>query len=206
MYKSHILLGACWMFFADAMAAPLEKSEEIIDQEDQEAQIENSTPVKEPEEIINQETNQADKEEQTNQAEKSNPDLVKAVKEALSAVKKRSPQVHEDSLRVWKNFKPSSKPVHYTYRVWGRWIILWLKDEKKMAFQSEQEVGEVFKVLWREGLISQNAVVVLMVDAWSYLVYLEGSPAWENRMEKRTPQGETTPIPSSRRRSNERSI
>lgn len=184
MNKSHILLGACWIFFSQAIAVDAEK----------------------PEETINQETNQATQEDQANQTEKSNPDLVKAVKEALSVIKRESPQVHEDSLRVWKNFKPSSKPIHYTYRVWGRWIILWLKDEKKMTFQSEQEVGEVFKVLWREGLISQHAVVVLMADAWSYLVYLEGSPAWENRMEKRPPQEGTTPMSSERRRSNERSI
>ena len=113
MNKSHILLGACWIFFSQAIAVDAEK----------------------PEETINQETNQATQEDQANQTEKSNPDLVKAVKEALSVIKRESPQVHEDSLRVWKNFKPSSKPIHYTYRVWGRWIILWLKDEKKMTFQ-----------------------------------------------------------------------
>ena len=94
------------------------------------------------------------KKDATNQA--SNPALEAAVEEALRAMKKNSPQVHEDSLRVWKNFSSKSRPVNYTYRFWGRSIILWLQDEKKMAFQSEEQVGEVFKVLWRKGLISQK--------------------------------------------------
>lgn len=134
------------------------------------------------------EMNQADK------AEDSEPDFTAAVEEALNVIKRGSPQVHEDSLRVWKNFSSSSKPVNYTYRFWGRQIVLWLKEEKKMAFQTKEEVGEVFKVLWRKGLISKNAVVVLMADVWSYLVYLEGTPSWEKRSEEGNPKGRVVPI------------
>lgn len=144
------------------------------------------------------------KKDAMNQA--SDPLLEKAVDEALKAIKKNSPQVHEDSLRVWKNFSSKSKPVNYTYRFWGRSLILWLKDEKKMTFQSEEQVGEVFKILWRKGLISQNAVVVLMVDAWSHLVYLEGSPSWEAGVENRSPQGGTTPNGSNQGKPRERDV
>jgi hypothetical protein len=136
----------------------------------------------------------------------SDPVVEKAVDEALQAIKKNSPQVHEDSLRVWKNFSSKSKPVNYTYRFWGRSLILWLKDQKKMTFQSEEQVGEVFKVLWRKGLISQNAVVVLMVDAWSHLIYLEGAPSWEKGVENRSPQGGTTSNSSVQSKPRERDV
>ncbi len=172
-----------------------------------------ATQIKDPEISIDQaDTDDADETEDTddqpNQADQNNsdPDLVKSVEEALKAIAKGSPQINEDSLRVWKNFTATSKPVHYTYRFWGRQIIMWLKSEKKMAFQSEAQVGEVFKILWRKGLISKNAVVLLMVDVWSYLRYLEGSPSWEKRPEGRGSQGGTTPAtPSARQKSNERS-
>lgn len=135
--------------------------------------------------------------EATGQTEgKSGPvdtDFENAVNAALKAVHQESPQVHEDALRVWKNFTSTSKQVNFTYRFWGRRLILWLKEQKKMAFQSEEQVGDVFKVLWRKGLISKNAVVVLMVDAWSHLIYLEGSPSWEKRAEDRRPEGGTAP-------------
>lgn len=145
------------------------------------------------------------------QENESSSNLKKSVEEALESIKKESPQVHEDALRIWKNFKPTSKHhINYTYRSWGRRLILWLKDEKKMAFQTEQDVGEVFKILWRKGLISQDAVVLLMVDAWNYLVYLEGSPSWENRMEKRmenkAPQNRGTPNFSKRQKPKEQSV
>ena len=141
------------------------------------------------------------KESQENQ----DPELVKAVEEALEALKMESPLVHEDSLRVWKNFSSTSEP-NYTYRFWGRRLILWLKDKKKIAFQTEEQVGNVFKVLWHKGLISEHAVIVLMVDAWSHLVYLEGSPSWEKRMENRRPEGGTIPDASNKQIPKERSV
>ncbi len=139
-------------------------------------------------------------------ADSMDPQFVKTVKEALEGVRKESPQVHEDALRIWKKFDSTSKQINFTYRFWGRRLILWLKEEKKMVFDTEEKVGDVFKVLWREGLISKNAVVVLMVDAWSHLVYLEGSPAWEKRMETRRPEGGTAPNISSTSRSREKSV
>jgi len=180
MKKIQVLLSIFTAFSMDAVAEAPEKDETTINQA--EAKI--------------------NKEGEENQ----DPELVKAVEEALKAMKMESPLVHEDSLRVWKNFSSTSKPVNYTYRFWGRRLILWLKDEKKIAFQTEEQVGDVFKVLWRKGLISQNAVVVLMVDAWSHLVYLEGSPSWEKRMENRRPEGGTIPDASHKQIPKERSV
>lgn len=138
---------------------------------------------------------------ESNRADSKTNDFEAAVMESLTAIKKESPQVHEDSLRVWKNFDASrAKTINYTYRFWGRRLILWLKENKKIIFDSEAKVGEVFKVLWRKGLISQGAVIVLMVDTWSHLVYLEGSPDWEKRMENRTPEGGTAVSPPPSRR------
>jgi len=192
MNKVQILLGACVAFSSGVMAASIEEPEATIEEAD------------------NVESDQADRSNQpnqTNQVKEFDPDLVKSVEEALKAIAKGSPQINEDSLRVWKNFTATSKPVHYTYRFWGRQIILWLKNEKKIAFQSEAQVGEVFKILWRKGLISKNAVVLLMVDVWSYLRYLEGSPSWENRSEDQSSQGGMMPVtPPARQKPNERSI
>lgn len=191
MNKVHILLAACLALSSAVMATLIEDPETSIDQADTDDADETE-----------------DTEDQPGQADQKNsdPDLVKAVEEALKVIAKGSPQISEDSLRVWKNFKATSKPVHYTYRSWGRQIIMWLKSEKKMAFYSEAQVGEVFKILWRKGLISRNAVVVLMADVWSYLVYLEGSPSWEKRPDTQRPQRGMTPAsPSGRQKSNERS-
>lgn len=110
-------------------------------------------------------------------------ELEKNVEEAMSAIKAKSPQVHEDSLRVFKNFKRQSKPIHWTYRSWGRSLILWLRDEKNMVFDDREKIGEIFMVLWRKKLISESAVMLLTNDAWSHLVYLEGVPSWEKKME-----------------------
>ena len=109
-------------------------------------------------------------------------DLVKAVMEALDVVKKGSPQVHEDALRVWKNFKATSNPK-YTYRYWGRHIISWLKDEKKIVINSLAKCEEVFDILWQKGLISKEAARVLGLDAWSQVAYLEGVPGFDQRKE-----------------------
>lgn len=39
-----------------------------------------------------------------------NPCLEKMVDEALAAIRKEAPFVHEDALRIWKNFKKGSPP------------------------------------------------------------------------------------------------
>ncbi|MBX9805740.1 MAG: hypothetical protein K2Y18_08325 [Alphaproteobacteria bacterium] len=124
--------------------------------------------------------------------------LEKNVEEALKAIKAKSPQVHEDSLRVFKNFKSHSKPVHWTYRSWGRSLILWLRDEKDMAFNTREKVGKVFMVLWHKQLISESAVMLLTNDAWSHLVYLEGVPSWEKNMEEKAHRGGKEVVGSNR--------
>jgi len=187
MKKIMVLLGILATFAGDAMAGRekgIEKNREAIKQHNQRE--------------VDTELDLTD--------QKVNSDMEQAVDEALKAVKRESPQVHEDSLRVWKKFSPTSRPVNFTYRFWGRRIILWLKEEKKMTFGSAQQVGDVFKVLWRKKLISEHAVFVLMADAWSHLIYLEGIPSWEKRAENREPGGRTMPKTSFEGKPGERAI
>jgi hypothetical protein len=115
-------------------------------------------------------------------------DLAKAVDEALDAIRKDAPQVHQDALRVWKNFKKKSCPPNYTYRFWGVRVILWLKDHKEIAFPSERKVFEVFQIIYHKGLISEHAVLLLTTSAWNHLVYREGVPDWDKKYEDRAPE------------------
>lgn len=134
------------------------------------------------------------------------PTLVKAIEEALVSIKKESPTVHEDALRVWKNYKENSKPANYTYRFWARSLIVWLKDNKKIVFDSEKKVGAVFTILWHKKLISPHAVLVLTVDCWAHLRYLEGSPGWEKKLENRSPEGGAIPSASEKSQQTERAV
>jgi hypothetical protein len=112
--------------------------------------------------------------------------LEKNVEEALKAIKAKSPQVHEDSLRVFKNFKSHSKPVHWTYRSWGRSLILWLRDEKDMAFNTREKVGKVFMVLWHK----QCSLRMMHGHTWcTWKVFLPGKKIWKKKriaVEKRS--------------------
>ncbi len=100
---------------------------------------------------------------------------------ALAESKKKSPQVYEDALRVWKNFNEKSKNPNYVYRFWARDLIVWLKTEKKIIFDSESKVADVFKKLYDRKLISDYAVITLTRDCWAYLIHLEGVPGWEHQ-------------------------
>lgn len=95
---------------------------------------------------------------------------------ALAFLKKESPQIHDDSLRVWKNFKSGKSQPHYSYRFWARNLILWLRSERNIVFNSQAKVAHVFNMMVEKGLISSDAAVVLTIDAWGYLVHHEGIP------------------------------
>lgn len=101
----------------------------------------------------------------------------------LGESKKKSPTVHEDALRVWKNFNEKSPEPNYVYRFWARDIIESLKREH-VVFDDEAKVALVFKTLFDLGLISEHAVVTLTRDCWGYLVHREGIPGWEHKMPK----------------------
>lgn len=101
----------------------------------------------------------------------------------LGESKKKSPTVHEDALRVWKNFNEKSGEPNYVYRFWARDLIESLK-RKHVVFDDEAKVATVFKKLFDQGLISEHAVVTLTRDCWGYLVHREGIPGWEHKMPK----------------------
>ncbi|WP_156962085.1 hypothetical protein [Candidatus Paracaedibacter symbiosus] len=104
------------------------------------------------------------------------------IEAALASLKKRCPHVHEDSLRVWKNFKSGQTDPNYTYRFWARDMVLWLRKERGLTFESESKVGEVFHQLEAIGHISKDAVILLTTDVWSFLTYREGVPEIERRL------------------------
>jgi hypothetical protein len=116
------------------------------------------------------------------------PDLVKAVMDALDAVKKEAPDVHDQALKVWKKFDGTTNP-NFTYRFWGRRLILWLKDNKKVTFDGQKKVADVFLVLWRQGKISKSAAITLSIDAWGHLVFLQGAPGLGSRLEENREPG-----------------
>lgn len=72
-----------------------------------------------------------------------------------------------------------------------------------MAFDSQGKILQVFTVLYRKGLISEHAALVLTSAAWSHLVYREGIPDWEKRYESRPSEGGEDPK-ATRRKTNER--
>ncbi len=88
--------------------------------------------------------------------------------------------IHNDSLKVWKNYNHDTTP-HYSYRSWARNLILWLKREQKSIFDSEKKVAQVFNILYKQGKISADAVIALTMDCWGYLVHLEGIPDWKEK-------------------------
>ena len=99
----------------------------------------------------------------------------------LAYLRKNSPQVHEDALRVWKHFKSGMSEPHLTYRFWARDMILWLRKNRRLSFETQEKVGEVFRLLHNLGTISKDAAILLTTDVWSFLVYREGVPDREQK-------------------------
>lgn len=95
---------------------------------------------------------------------------------ALSYQKKYYPDIHRDALRVWKNFESGKTEPNYTYKFWGRDIILWLRKERGLSFESEMKVGDVFKILYSKGYISKDSAILLTKNVWSMLISREGIP------------------------------
>ena len=111
----------------------------------------------------------------------SETDVAAAMKHSESSAH----DIHNDSLRVWKNYNHGTTP-HYSYRSWARNLILWLKREQKSIFDSEKKVAQVFKILLNQGKISADAAVTLTMDCWGYLVHLEGVPDWQEKKKEQT--------------------
>ena len=120
----------------------------------------------------------------------------KILDDVLADSKKKSPSVHEDALRVWKNFNEKSGEPNYVYRFWARDIIETLKH-KNVVFNSEAKVAEVFKKLFDRQIISGHAVVTLTRDCWGYLVHREGIPGWEHKLPQEEPYPKSH-VPSSK--------
>lgn len=105
--------------------------------------------------------------------------LSKDIESALKHVEEKSPGVHKQALKVWKNFnkKTRRRDPHYAYRYWARDILLYLKEERHMQFASPHDVMKVFASLALQDKISHDAAMVLTSDGWGYLVHLFGAPS-----------------------------
>lgn len=101
---------------------------------------------------------------------------VKDVEAALAYQKKYYPDIHEDALRVWKNFESGKTEPNYTYKFWARDIILWLRKERGLRFESEVKVGDVFRILYNKGYISKDSAILLTKNVWGLLISREGIP------------------------------
>lgn len=101
---------------------------------------------------------------------------------ALAYQKKEYPHIHADALRVWSNFKSGKTEPNYTYKFWARDIVLWLRKERGLSFESEAKVGQVFRILQEKGCISKDAAILLTQNVWSLLIYREGIPDMERKL------------------------
>jgi hypothetical protein len=108
----------------------------------------------------------------------------KDVDAVIKHFKEKVPTVTQDSLRVWKNFKAGKSDPNYLYKYWARDVVLWLREERKLVFDSQSKVMEVFRIMKEKDLISNDAVVLLSSSVWSLLVYREGVPDLQNKLEE----------------------
>lgn len=113
----------------------------------------------------------------------------KDVDAAIKHFKEKVPIVTQDSLRVWKNFKAGKSDPNYLYKYWARDIILWLREDRKLVFDTQSKVMEVFRIMKEKDLISNDAVVLLSTSVWSLLVHREGLPDLEKKLEEENKNG-----------------
>jgi len=104
-----------------------------------------------------------------------------AVDAAMAHSHKGAPDIHKRALHAWKNFTQDSPQPHYSYRYWARHLVLWMKRHRKIVFDSESTVAHVFKYLYDNDKISEDAVFVLTKDVWHYLIHLEGVPDYKDK-------------------------
>lgn len=116
------------------------------------------------------------------QAETAQEVTIADIEAALADQKKKCPHLHEDALRVWKNFKSAKTDPNYTYRFWARDIVLWLQKNRGLSFNTEEKVAKVFMILFEKEIISKDAERLLTNDVWSFLIYREGMPERERRL------------------------
>lgn len=108
---------------------------------------------------------------------------------ALKHFREKVPTVTEDSLRVWKKFKAAKSDPNYLYKYWARDVVLWLRQERKLVFDTQAKVMEVFRIMKEKDLISNDAVVLLSSSVWSLLIYREGVPDLKNKLEEEHKNG-----------------
>ncbi len=118
----------------------------------------------------------------------------KDVDSAIMHFKTKTPGLTQDALRVWKNFKAGKSDPNYTYKYWARDVVLWLRAERNLVFDTHAKVMEVFRIMKDENLISNDSVVLLASSVWSLLIHREGIPDLQKKLEENHKKGKTTPL------------
>jgi hypothetical protein len=88
------------------------------------------------------------------------------VMKAIDESRAKSPDIHNDALRVWKNFKSGRIKPNVSYYFWASDLIFWLEKEGEVEFASEEKVAKVFTILKDKELISPDAEKVLTEFVW----------------------------------------
>lgn len=88
------------------------------------------------------------------------------VMKAIDESKTKSPDIHNDALRVWKKFESGRVKPNVSYYFWASDLILWLEKEDTIEFGSEEKVAKVFTILKDKELISSDAEKVLTEFVW----------------------------------------
>lgn len=96
------------------------------------------------------------------------------IKELLKEEQQEYPQLYQDALRVWGKFKRGKSDPNYTYRAWGRNLILRLREKTGAPFDTKEHVEKVFNFLCKTKKISEDAAALLTQDVWSFLQYRDG--------------------------------
>lgn len=118
----------------------------------------------------------------------------KDVDAAMNHFKTKTPGLTQDALRVWKNFKAGKSDPNYTYKYWARDVVLWLRTERKLVFDTHAKVMGVFRIMKDEDLISNDSVVLLASSVWSLLVHREGIPDLQKKLEEDHKKGRNNPL------------
>lgn len=113
----------------------------------------------------------------------------KDVDDALKGMKVKAPGITSDALKIFKNYKAGQGDLHYTYKFWARDIILWLRKNRDLAFNSEAKIMEVFRIMNEKKLISNDAVVLLTSSVWNLMLHREGIPDLDKKLEENHKKG-----------------
>lgn len=104
------------------------------------------------------------------------------VMQALRISRNKAPMIQEDALKVWGKFKSDQIEPSPTYYFWGQNLIISLRNDDKIKFESQGDVEKVFSILLDKKIITADAANVLARFTWENLHHLSELPLNERVM------------------------